>query len=320
MADKWVLLIPGACNALAIDPQTPATMYVSTSPGAMKSIDGGSSWRMVNFGQFSPQVSQLLIDPKSPQTIHASTSAGLLKTTDGGESWEAVTTTGLSGPFYLVIDPLTPTIMYAATNTTVFKSTDGASTWSAIRTLNDAVGGNGGWINSSVALMIDPVTPSNLYASFAAQQPPGYFDLPVYGLSHSPDGGASWKNITPDALLLAGQGTMGIDPQTPAKFYLISGNNVYSTTDSGANWGTPTPISGNISVLIIDSRLSPSIMYAGSNGSGVSRSADGGVSWTAFNDGLFNLNVPILALDPVNTSVLYAATSSGVFKWSPDPA
>lgn len=79
------------------------------------------------------------------------------------------------------------------------------------------------------------------------------------------------------------------------------------------------PQGGNIRALVIDPK-NTQLMYAGSYGSGVFKSTDGGSSWHACNNGISpnNSYVTSLILDPQNTQVLYAGISSlsnsGVFK------
>ncbi|PYM65198.1 MAG: hypothetical protein DME11_11110, partial [Candidatus Rokuibacteriota bacterium] len=113
-------------NALAIDPQTPTTLYAGTSgDGVFKSTDGGTTWRAVNTG-LDPRrcCFALAIDPQTPTTLYASTDGGVFKSTDGGESWGGVNT-GLTNPFAraLAIDPQTPATLYVSTVGGVFKST-----------------------------------------------------------------------------------------------------------------------------------------------------------------------------------------------------
>jgi hypothetical protein len=55
------------------------------------------------------------------------------------------------------------------------------------------------------------------------------------------------------------------------------------------------------------------VLYAGTSGYGVFRSADGGTHWSPFNDGLTNLDVRLLALAPGKANALYATTGSGIF-------
>ena len=62
---------------LAIDPQTPATLYAGTGGGVFKSSDGGGSWTAINSGLTSFDVVALAIDPQNPSRIYAGTSGGV---------------------------------------------------------------------------------------------------------------------------------------------------------------------------------------------------------------------------------------------------
>ncbi len=109
--------------ALAINPQTPDTLYAGTSGGVFKSTDGGTSWTARNTGlNYSGTVLALAINPQSPETLYAGTSGGVFKSTDGGMNWTAMNNgltnhVGLS----LAINPQTPEIVYAGTEGGVFK-------------------------------------------------------------------------------------------------------------------------------------------------------------------------------------------------------
>ena len=77
-------------SALAIDPQTPATVYAGTYyHGVFKSTDGGRSWQAVNAGLPRGQVfvHALAIDPRRTATVYAATDRGFLRSTDGGGTW-----------------------------------------------------------------------------------------------------------------------------------------------------------------------------------------------------------------------------------------
>jgi photosystem II stability/assembly factor-like uncharacterized protein len=75
---------------------------------------------------------------------------------------------------------------------------------------------------------------------------------------------------------------------------------------------------GEITVygLAIDPRNSE-VVYAGTDGSGVYRSADGGESWQVMSEGLGNLVVETLAIDSTLCPTLYAATKDGVWWYRP---
>src|SRR5437899_11548906 len=84
----------GTINALAIDPQTPSTLYTGTNgAGVFQSPDGGASWRAINSGLTDTIIKALAIDPVAPSALHAGASmGGVFLSTDGGASWSAINT------------------------------------------------------------------------------------------------------------------------------------------------------------------------------------------------------------------------------------
>ncbi len=55
---------------VAIDPQTPSTLYVGTeAEGIFKSVNGGLSWNAVNDGLPDTIVYTLAIDPQTPSSF-----------------------------------------------------------------------------------------------------------------------------------------------------------------------------------------------------------------------------------------------------------
>src|SRR5437879_6107526 len=72
---------------------------------------------------------------------------------------------------------------------------------------------------------------------------------------------------------------------------------------------------GGFSAIAIDPGT-PATMYAGTNGSGVFKSTNGGANWTAANIGLtITAAVTALAIHPANLATLYAGIfGGGIFK------
>jgi len=162
-ANVWTATGPygGQVSALAIDPQTPTTLYAVTG-GVFKSTDGGSSWTSANAGLSGPGPQSLVIDPTTPSTLYAGTAAGAFKSTDGAGSWRS---SGLAFAriFTLAVDPQTPTTIYAGTGGGsaggVWKSTNGGANWSPT-----------GPVGRVRALAIDPQTPTTLYAALTTME------------------------------------------------------------------------------------------------------------------------------------------------------
>ncbi len=77
-------------------------------------------------------------------------------------------------------------------------------------------------------------------------------------------------------------------------------------------WTAIGPAGGQIYALAIDP-TTPDTLYVGRYG-GVSKSINGGDSWTPVNTGLTNTDVRALAIDPSTPTTFYAGTYGGVFK------
>jgi len=84
------------------------------------------------------------------------------------------------------------------------------------------------------------------------------------------------------------------------------------------------PYSGKI-VALASSPAEPTTIYAGTWGSGIYKSIDGGLTWKPANIGLSNLYIQSLAVDPSRPNILYAGTfrerfyksTDGGATWSP---
>src|SRR5262249_57364767 len=84
---------------------------------------------------------------------------------------------------------------------------------------------------------------------------------------------------------------------------------------AGVNrWTGHGPEGGGVFSLAVDP-LTPTTVYAGTNGGGVFKSVDAGAHWNPASTGLMTSVVVALAIDPATPTTLYAATAGGgVFK------
>lgn len=266
---------PNGVRALAIDPVTPATVYVATrycnviAPigcayefGFSKSTDRGTSW--MQLAAPFDDVGALVVDPVTRDTLYAGTpSSGVFKSTDGGQHWAAINTglTNLSVAA-LAIDPKTRGVVYAGTSGGVFKSTDGGAHW----TPTDDTG------VSVEALAIDPETPATVYAgtsdggAFKSTDAAGHWGAINGGLGAAPviavavdpaapatlyastvdggvfrstDRGRHWDVIDTglgDIVDPNGINALVVDPDAPATVYLLAAPGLYRTTNAGSSW------------------------------------------------------------------------------------
>jgi photosystem II stability/assembly factor-like uncharacterized protein/lysophospholipase L1-like esterase len=299
-SDVWTVDGPdgGSINTLAIDPQTPTTLYAATGNGVFKSEDGGGSWDAANNGLTNRFVLSLAIDPRTPAALYVGTGGGLFKSTDSGRSWRAVSSSlANSAVRALAIDPQTPTILYASINDALSKSTDGGSTWSTAESRIR--------FEPAIALVIDPQTPTTLYAGTRGG-----------GVFKSSDGGGSWSAINV-GLTNFDVNAVAINPQVPTTLYAGTHGGVFESTHGGGSWSA---INGGltdrrVAALAIDPQT-PTTLYAGTRGGGVFKSSDGGRGWDAVDTGLTSLAISALAINPQVPTTLYAGSSwaQGVFK------
>jgi photosystem II stability/assembly factor-like uncharacterized protein len=281
----------------------------------IKSVDGGQNWSKIDNGIADLYIDDLAIDPETPTTLYAGTNHGVYKSRDEGGSWIGVNTDFLNSSVYdLAIDPVTPTTIYAGTDRGIFKSTDGGGKWSAV---------NNGFIDYNYfgrrdmwicKLVIDPSTPTTLYAGG---------DLHLF---KSTDGGENWGMVSTLNKIPMHVCSMAIDPLKPNILYAVIGDinhgtAVFKSIDGGGSWisinSNIDDIEGMIDVIAIDPKTPTTIyigVFEGSGGlsrGGVFKSTDGGLHW--FNIGPSGTIVNDLAINPQSPNILYAGTNDGIY-------
>src|SRR5262249_55071249 len=121
---------------------------------------------------------------------------------------------------------------------------------------------------------------------------------------------------------------IAIDPATPATIYALAGSLPYKSVDGGATWNRITS-APPLQTLVIDP-ATPATLFGASTSGQPYKSVDGGANWTPFN-----IRVPFgpqfaqirsFAIDPANSSTVYAGGTGGAYKsmdggttWAPLP-
>ena len=298
------------------DPEDPATVYLGTSNGVLKSTDGGARWNTVNSGLRATSIGQIAFDPQNGGTLFAVDYAlafrnsGLFKSTDAGQSWlpaNAGLPVNIGGVRSLVTTPQDSLYVvgrHYPFGQSLFQSANGAASWAAIWNFPDTAAAIG-------PVAIDPRSASTLYAGVSICS--GSCDSRVY---KSTDGGRTW--IKPQAALTTNGEiwALALDPQNPGVVYAGAadasgdgGNGLFKSTDSGSTWQNLTG-GDDAFTLVIDPRNSQTIYY--SNGFW-QQSTDGGQTWV-------NMKVPCnaylgsFAIDPQNSGTLFCGDDSKVFR------
>jgi photosystem II stability/assembly factor-like uncharacterized protein len=144
---EWEALTAGLpdqaeVRAILVHPTNPDMIFVGTQDGPYRSIDGGDTWRKLEFPDRGAVIWALTIHPSRPNVLYAGTAPiALYRSTDGGESWSRLP--GAVSPAHceragfdsrvlrITVDPNRPDDIYAALEVSgVIRSTDGGDTWS----------------------------------------------------------------------------------------------------------------------------------------------------------------------------------------------
>ncbi|GAB4577800.1 MAG: hypothetical protein Fur0022_05320 [Anaerolineales bacterium] len=297
------LMIIGGDGILEIDPRNPSTLFASDFLSVYKSTDGGETWLEIMTGIPSPVPSgfmgqRFIFDPSRLDTVYFLDGGihGLYKSTNGGEQWVKIELPRDENNFYqgivwAVPDPQDANTLYAASNSErLFKSADGGQTWQV-----DRLELPGEAVIQSLA--IDPSNPSNWYAILQEE---------VGTLYKSEDGGQTWGKI--DAHGYQAYGIVQTAVDLSGALYIIQGNQLLKTTDSGLQWNSIFQTEWSFHLVV--NPQNPNILYIATNNE-VQRSSNGGTSWVKIFSGS---EIGSLRLDPQSPNILYLAHASQLMK------
>jgi photosystem II stability/assembly factor-like uncharacterized protein len=314
----------GAVLSLAADTSDPAILYAGTESGIFKSTDGGSSWSLASASVLSPRC--LAADPSDRFTLYAGSDAGLFKSTDSGGHFSLVTE--VATPIAAIaFDQSNPPTVYAGGrgsqvsydygSANVYTSSDAGQHWSVKNTL----------LVDSIASLLAPSFDSLVSPVIAGTDVSQSYYPGVGAVIGSVNGGDSWTRLVnrePHSIsavkALVGVGDAiyagtnygypwdeeywGLPPRS-------RNGAVLRSLDRGATWRRfPLGLRATVSSLAIDPGESTTL-YAGTD-RGVFWSTDSGENWTPLREGLADLHVTSLAIDPQGSS-LHAGTPAGVF-------
>src|SRR5712691_5533808 len=167
-----------------------------------------------------------------------------------------------------------------------------------------ACGGGGETI---VAIAPHPVDPDIVYV------------VTHNGVLKTRDGGTSWQRVFTGATQSRVQ-AIGLDPSAPSTIYVgTKDDGVYKSYDGGQHWMSrragldDVRVTAEVQQFLFGPGTQPRVFRA--TAMGVFESDDGGEVWRKRMAGITGvLMVTTMAMDPVSPEILYAGTSSGVYK------
>lgn len=340
--NRWTALGPpgGSVSALIVDPAHASTLYAAVSGGVYKSEDGAASWRRLEFAD--QPVYSLAISPAG--IVYAASSEKFWMSSDGGAQWTNVTgpelgrfiaiaaTTGhtvaITDKWVVAFDnnytwdanfwdpytnglPGSPDHLAASQNGDVLAWRAGDPSGAKFITTD-------GWNWQLLHEFGDIVDFGDDGALYVTDGTTGWFSS--LSIHKSADGGRTWTDIPlicidcPDAparissLHVTASGQMFLVKRTEDERLLLE-------EYESARLVASHDLTGFFPGPITSDRHSGRV-YAGTSARGV-LTLDGG-QWIAANNGLPGMPLSDVAVAPLDSSLLYAASDYGVALRSTD--
>jgi Beta-propeller repeat/FIMAH domain len=292
---------------------------------AFRSTDGGRTWATAQSGLSTTGVTALAIDPVNPAIVYAGTYGdGVFKSMDAGQTWSLCFDVPIPVRA-LAIHPTVTSTLYIATDNLLIRSTDGCATWAPVGLFGLNV----------TSLVIDPVTPTTIYAG-------GMGSGNLSHLFKTTNGGSTWTDVpfgsfifslvlsrSMPTTLYAGTErgvfkstggafdqwdlslglpqvpvlALSVDPTNASIVYAATESGPFRTDSGGAQWVPVSPLSGVPTTSIAVAPSAPATIYAESYSSGGAVSDDAGASWVRI--GPASPAILTLAVDPTAPRNVY---------------
>jgi len=260
-------------------------------------------WRQA--GPPGGTVISLTADPNNTDRLFLGTADGhVFFSNDEGGHWQLISRIGNGQDdviTHIIVDPRDANRLYASSWTLysggggVYRSDDAGRTWNIIGLAHETVR----------ALAQSPTDPNLLLAGS------------LTGVYRSQDGGASWVKITPDNHPdLNRFDSVAFDPKDNNVIYAGTYHLPWKTENGGKDW---FPVvkgmidDSDVMNIIVDPANSANVHAVAC--SGIYHSLNGGQEWVKYKS-IPNIyrRTQLIRMDPTNPDILYAGTTSGLWK------
>jgi photosystem II stability/assembly factor-like uncharacterized protein len=270
----------GSVVEIEVDPGDAARIFVNGANGAIyRSTNTGASWSALNVAPHAGRFTSLRMSPHDADVLLVTSYDRVFRTVDGGDSWMALGG-GLPSPGAttdLAFDPHTPGRVWAADADTLFRSVDNGTSWSALPTT--------GLVGVLYYVVADPHVPDRLL---------GYAIDAVGGGSaifRSIDGGSTWTPVAGLGgafFLFGGSLPMAFTATLDTILLGINGTHIARSVDGGATFTDlgSVGLSNVRSIRAIEPHPTLASSWFVAMETGLARTTDGGVSYTAIGQGI----------------------------------
>jgi photosystem II stability/assembly factor-like uncharacterized protein len=348
-------------HAIAFDPQDPNVVWIGNDGGVWKSSDGGQTWENKNTNLATLQFTGIAIDPTNANILQGGMQDNnKAYTTDGGAggplgaAWIAadVGDGGFAG-----IDPFDPEIFYGTRFGKSFQRNDQGAAFTGTWPMKvDGIGQSDRSLFYA-PFAVDPAQEGVLYfgtfrlyrttnrgeswtpisdgltkgegsLSTIAVSPSDpqviYTGASDGSVQMTPDGGATWTNLTKAPLPNRFVSEIVVTPDNPQVAYAVfngfnthtpeASGHVFKTVDGGATW---QDISGNLPdvpvLSVILHRQRSGALYIGTD-IGVFQTTNDGQSWLPSNNGLPNVAVVDLVISGDDRFLIAATHGRSIYR------
>ena len=295
------------------DAQEPDVVFAGTDDGVYKTLDGGITW---NFKGLSGRIiNTVAIDPYCPEIIYAGTGEedfepdGIYKSEDGGDTWQLKYSGDLDLIRKIRIDPFEPSYIYA-----VGYGIDGSPEYNGfVKSRN----GGESWIGKHVGQVGPRDNVFDLDMSSAGGDPPVMYaivaDAPGKDVFKSTDRGDTWQKIGVPNLPYSEPYVLTASSHDADVFYVSAADSrgiLYLVNLGEMKYyiigeGLPAEPERPSSMLIHPHN--PTILYLGFPYQGVFKSDVWPPVWKSSVQGLNNIYIEDIAVDPTASEKIYTA-------------
>lgn len=328
---------------IEFNPTNSGIIYSCNDGGIFKSTDGGNTWNDLSTGLNIKQYYRLSCSATNPNLMYAGAQdngtdkinnsiatwvtggdgmdcaidytndnvvytsyqyGAFSKSTDGGNNFTAVPTTG-GGEW------TTPIVISPSDNNTIYigyldlyKSTDGGASWNNISS----------GVSSATIYSLE-VCQANTNVIYMAS---------YYNIYKTTDGGANWTNITQNLPVDSAAITKIVTDPTNTNNVCVtfsgysSGNKVFHSIDGGLTW---TNISGSLPNIPVNCAVWQNThinsIYIGTD-FGVFYKDSTMTDWIAYNDGLPNVIINDIEIQPSSNKLRVATYGRGIWETALD--